>query len=77
MKFLGVLTSASFSYGTVRSQFSINIYLSSIEEHIFVGNKTTGQILKHMFQENKVCQIFQKTNISYPAESNVCVHIRG
>ena len=77
MKFLGVLTSASLSYETVRSQFSINIYLSSIEEHIFVDNKTTGQILKRMFQENKVCQIFQKTKISYPAESNVCVHIRG
>ena len=31
-----------------------------------VGNKPKGQISKRMFQENKACQIFRKTNISYP-----------
>ena len=32
----------------------------------FVGNKVKGQISKWVFQENKACQIFRKTNISYP-----------
>ena len=31
----------------------------------FVGNKTEGQISIRMFQENKACQIFRKTNIVY------------
>ena len=31
----------------------------------FVGNKVKGQISKWVFQENKACQIFRKTNISY------------
>ena len=30
-----------------------------------VGNKAKGRISKRMFQENKVRQIFRKTNISY------------
>ena len=32
----------------------------------FVSNKAKGQIPKRLLQENKACQIFQKTNISYP-----------
>ena len=32
----------------------------------FVGNKPKGRISKRVFQENKVRQIFRKTNISYP-----------
>ena len=32
----------------------------------FVGNKAKGRISKRVFQENKACQIFRKTNISYP-----------
>ena len=32
----------------------------------FVGNKAKGRISKRVFQENKVRQIFRKTNISYP-----------
>ena len=31
-----------------------------------VGNKAKGQISKWVFQEIKACQIFRKTNISYP-----------
>ena len=31
-----------------------------------VGNKAKELISKRVFQENKVCQIFQKTNISCP-----------
>ena len=31
-----------------------------------VGNKAEEQISKQVFQENKACQIFRKTNISYP-----------
>ena len=32
----------------------------------FVGNNAKGRISKRVFQENKACQIFRKTNISYP-----------
>ena len=31
-----------------------------------VGNKAKGRISKRVFQEYKACQIFRKTNISYP-----------
>ena len=31
-----------------------------------VGNKAKGRISRRVFQENKACQIFRKTNISYP-----------
>ena len=31
-----------------------------------IGNKAKGRISKQVFQENKVHQIFRKTNISYP-----------
>ena len=31
----------------------------------YVGNKVKGRISKRMLQENKACQIFLKTNISY------------
>ena len=33
---------------------------------LFVDNKAKGCISKRVFQENKVGQIFRKTNISYP-----------
>ena len=32
----------------------------------FVGNKAKGRISKQVLQENKACQIFPKTNISFP-----------
>ena len=32
----------------------------------FVGNKAKRRISKRVFPENKACQIFRKTNISYP-----------
>ena len=40
---------------------------SNIEKNItqFVGNKAKERISKRVFQENKVCQIFRKTNISW------------
>ena len=31
-----------------------------------VSNKAKERISKRVFQENKACQIFRKTNISYP-----------
>ena len=33
---------------------------------IIVGNKAKERILKRVFEENKACQIFRKTIISYP-----------
>ena len=33
---------------------------------LFVGNKTKGRVSNRVFQENKACQIFWKTKISYP-----------
>ena len=35
-----------------------------------VGNTAKGRISKRMFQENKACQIFRKTNISYSASGS-------
>ena len=32
----------------------------------FVCNKAKEQISKRMFQKNKACQVFRKTNFSYP-----------
>ena len=32
----------------------------------FVGNKPKGRISKRVFQDNKLLQIFRKTNTSYP-----------
>ena len=31
-----------------------------------VGNNAKGRILKRVLLENKACQIFRKTSISYP-----------
>ena len=43
-----------------------NIYDGSLFAKRFIfGNKAKGQISKRVFQENKVHQIFRKTNISY------------
>ena len=36
-----------------------------------VGNKAKGQISKWIFQENKACQILQKTSISYPPDTHI------
>ena len=38
----------------------------SFSERQFVGYKAKGRISERGFQENKTCQIFRKTNISYP-----------
>ena len=35
------------------------------QQRQIVGNKAKGQTSKRVFQENKVCQIFRKTNM-YP-----------
>ena len=32
----------------------------------FVGHKAKGHISRRLFQENQVCQILRKANISYP-----------
>ena len=37
-----------------------------ITRQLLVGKKVKGQIWKSVLQENKACQIFRKTNISYP-----------
>ena len=40
-----------------------------------VGNKAKGRISKQVFQENKACQIFRKTNISYSLiRTRTCVY---
>ena len=39
---------------------------SSCKTVKFVGNKAKRRISKRMLQENKACQIFRKTNMSYP-----------
>ena len=41
-------------------------YFMNTFKCLFAGNKEKGRILKRVFQENKACQIFRKTNISYP-----------
>ena len=41
-------------------------FKGSWEYQKIVGNKAKGRISKRVFQENKACQIFRKTNISYP-----------
>ena len=41
----------------------------------FVGNKAKGRISKWVFQENKACQIFRKTNMSYPViNTRMCAY---
>ena len=37
-----------------------------LSDNNYVSNKAKGRIRKRLFQENKVRQIFRKTNISYP-----------
>ena len=38
----------------------------SFDGHNIIGIKAKGRVSKRVFQENKACQIFRKTNISYP-----------
>ena len=40
------------------------------KKRYFVGDKAKGRISKRVFQENKVRQIFRKTNISYQGVRN-------
>ena len=43
-----------------------------------VGNKAKGPISKREFEENRACQIFRKTDISYPPRyAHVRVRIWG
>ena len=45
--------------------------------HEVIDIKAKGQISKRVFQENKTCQIFQKTKISYTLiRTRMCVHQR-
>ena len=45
--------------------------------HQAIGNKAKGRISKRVFQEDKVRQIFQKTNISYPLiHTRTCAYQR-
>ena len=41
---------------------------------VFVGNKAKGWISQWGFEENKACQIFRKTNISYPPWWRTCTY---
>ena len=47
---------------------SVNNFLcnGSIDPYKIFGNKAKVRISKRVFQENKVRQMFRKTNISYP-----------
>ena len=42
----------------------------------FVGNKAKGRISKWVLQENKVREIFRKTNIPYPADTQGVKNVR-
>ena len=43
----------------------------------FVGNKAKGRISKRLSQVNKACQVFCKTNISYPViRTRACAYQR-
>ena len=46
-----------------------------VPELQFVGNKTKGWISKRVLQENKACQIFWKTSISYPPRNLISFQI--
>ena len=51
-----MLALAWWPFGLVEN-YDVKFHLTEI-----VGNKVKGQILKRVFQENKACQIFWKTN---------------
>ena len=42
-----------------------------------VGNKAKGPISKWEFEENRACQIFRKTDISYPLDTHTYVYVSG
>ena len=42
-----------------------------------VGNKAKGPISKREFEENRACQIFRKTDISYPLDTHTYVYVSG
>ena len=46
--------------------FQLNLIGKFKAQAAVVGNKSKGRISKRVFQENRACQIFRKTNISYP-----------
>ena len=55
-------------YATVNTLSSENGLMISLimgYNFQFVGNKAKGQLSRRVFQENRVRQIFQKTNISH------------
>ena len=66
-----------FSHGNLQLIINKNVSIAlatnikiSEENHLeflyFVVNKAKGQISEWVLQENNACQIFRKTNISYP-----------
>ena len=57
---------ASYFHTTLHLLIFSDIFDSFIMEGPIVGNKAKGRISKWVLQESKACQIFLKTNISYP-----------
>ena len=55
-----------FVFHKVFQENSISTKLMKIDVNEDVGNEAKRRISKRVFQENKVRQIFRKTNISYP-----------
>ena len=59
-------------FATISLEYLIILFVVSVDivtffnTKYFVGNKAEGRISKRVFQENKVRQIFRKTNIFYP-----------
>ena len=45
--------------------------------HYFVDNKVKGRISKQVLRENKLRQIYRKTNISYPLISTLACAYQG
>ena len=63
---------------SVENGLNFNSSKSTMEILEHFGNKAKGQISKRVFQENKACQIFRKTNISYPLiRTRMCAYQGG
>ena len=56
--------------------FQLNLIGKFKAQAAVVGNKSKGRISKRVFQENRACQIFRKTNISYP-DMHTYVRVSG
>ena len=56
--------SSNWAISIIAELFYLEVIFWSLVR--FVGNKAKGRISKRAFEENKVRQIFRKTDISYP-----------